>query len=130
VKIVVHEATVKPISDLKGVVGNIIERHWQVRTYQSIPAVPTGSLISMGITVPKAVESDLSSGTQEVWIAAFMTYNDGFPNSPEQTWTFCDASRHNADTKDFTMVPCDNPDQLLRLLADLDRYPNPQYQVQ
>lgn len=128
-KITVHEATFR-IDDPSAKIipsGNVVEKHWMQYTYQDIPITPTG-LIDLEIHLPAVVEDDIKNGRQGMAIAAILTYNDGFPKTPEQTFIFCDASNYRADTKLFTMRPCDDPTAMLRTLTTLDEYPKPTYQ--
>jgi hypothetical protein len=67
--------------------------------------------------------------TAAIMIAAVVTYNDGFPNTPEQTYLFCDTSSYIPSTKLFLMRPCaSNSNLVLQSLLSLDKYPSPEYQ--
>ena len=128
--IVVHEATFT-ITDASIKIiplDAVVERHWRVHTHQTIPAVPSGNLISMEVHLPAAAQDQITSGKQVVLIAAVMTYNDGFPGTPEEKFLFCDASTYTASSKLFAMRPCDDPNGLLSKLAALDKYPSTEYQ--
>jgi hypothetical protein len=131
VKIVIHEMTARiddPYSTVPTPSTAIIERHWHPTTYQSVPAIPAVSVYGVEIEYPKAVQDDLKNGRQRVLSVVVMTYNDGFPNTPDQTWVSCEGSSYIAATKEFAMRPCDDPNAILKSLITLDGYPNPQYE--
>jgi hypothetical protein len=130
VTIVFHEVTAR-VDDINArmiPLDAIVERHWRITTYPSIPVIPNGNIYNVEVHIPKVVQEDLKSGKQAFMIAATMTYNDGFPNSPDQSWIFCDTSSYTQATKFFLMRPCDDPFTILQALTTVDRYPDPQYQ--
>ncbi len=102
-----------------------IERHW---TTAGFPTVAIGNPFVVDVEIPSLVMDDLNNGKQGVAIAIEMIYNDGFPNTPDQRWVFCDISVYSAAMKRGIMRPCDDPEVLLRLVTALDRYPDTRYQ--
>ncbi|MFZ0639501.1 MAG: hypothetical protein WA020_03875 [Candidatus Acidiferrales bacterium] len=129
-KVVVHEATFRLDDPSEKILPftAVIERHWREATYQTIPVVPTGNLISVQVDLPALVQDQIASGKQAITIAASVTYNDGFPDTPEQTYLFCDQSSYAQSTKLFLMRPCDDASVILQKLAAFDNYPSPDYQ--
>jgi hypothetical protein len=103
----------------------ILEKHWRKSTFH---AVPVGNQYVVEALVHAANVEQINSGKMGVAVAALMTYNDGFTNSPEQTWVFCDNTGYSPDTKTTSMRPCDDPDGLLQLMTALDEYPDPKYE--
>ena len=88
--------------------------------YQTVPVVPTGSLTTVMIELPNLNEAKLTQGAQGIVVAAKIAYNDGFPNTPEQTYVFCDCSTHTDSTKLFTMSPCPDPNLTFEELGRLE----------
>jgi len=131
VKIVTHEATfsIKDVDETIYPLQDIVETHWQTATFQSVPVFQNGGIYQVEVHFPKLVQADLNSGKQAIVTLVVMTYNDGFPNTPEQTWVFCDASTFAAKQKLLTMRPCSDPNQAMHILLTADHYPNPQYEL-
>jgi hypothetical protein len=129
-KVVIHEATFK-VDDpsAKAIpLENVTETHWTENTYQTIPVVPLGSLLSAEVHFPSMVEDDVKNGRQGLLIIAVVTYNDGFPNTPEQSFMLCDSSSYQTAIKLFSMRPCNDPFGALATLITLDGYPDPKHQ--
>jgi hypothetical protein len=122
-KVVIYEATFRqddpPQIMLKPT--DIIESHPNVDFYQTVPVVPTGSLTTVIIELPALNEVQLRQGNQGVMIAAKITYNDGFPSTPEQSYVFCDCSTRTASTRLFTMSPCPDPNLTFQELVELEK---------
>lgn len=129
-KVVVHEITFRIDDPSAKTVPpqNIVEKHWRVNNYQTIPAVAMGSLLAVDVRLPLVVDDDIRNGRQGIMIVAVATYNDGFPGTPEQTYVFCDSSSYEVTTKLFAMRPCDDTVAMLPVLATLDEYPSAKYQ--
>jgi hypothetical protein len=130
-KIVAHEARFRLDDPSEKIIplAAVLERHWRETDYQTIPVVPTGNLISVEVDLPGVVQDQIINGKEAIMIAALVTYNDGFPNTPEQTYLFCDTSSYTASTKLFIMRPCDiSSTPVLQALVSLDKYPSPEYQ--
>jgi hypothetical protein len=129
-KVVVHEATFKVEDQSMKVIplDAAIEWHWRENTYQTVPVVPTGNLMSIEVDLPNIVQDQIETGKQMIVITALVTYNDGFQNTEEQTYLFCDSSSYTASTKLFSMRPCDYPNAIMSNLTVLDKYPSPTYQ--
>lgn len=130
VRIIIHEVTaIERNPSATTPVGDIIERHWSQASFESVPAFSVGSLYAITVKLPSVVPDALTTGGQRIVIVAVLTYHDGFPNTPEQTWVFCEASTYASKTREFTMRPCADPHALLGLLTRLDEYPNTKYQT-
>jgi hypothetical protein len=131
-KVVIHEATFSVDDPSAKIIpfAAVLEKHWKAITYQTIPVVPLGSLISVEVHLPALVQDDIANGKQGIIIAAVVTYNDGFPNTPEQTFVFCDSSSYAVSTKFFAMRPCDDPIPTLSALTALDKYPSSEFEEQ
>ena len=127
VTLIVHEATFR-VDDPKATfipAAAVIEKHWRKTAYETIP---NGNLISAEVHLPAVVEDQVKTGKQVVAIAAVMTYNDGFPNTQEQRWVFCDQSGFDSNLRIFLSRPCDDANLLLHDLIQIDGYPNIQTQ--
>lgn len=128
--LVIHEATFK-IADLSArfvPTNAVIEKHWRQNAYESVPTSPQSGLFQAEVHLPAIIEGQLTSGKQGIIIAAIMSYNDGFPETPDQVTLFCDASSYTVSTKFFSMRPCDNPSFALQWLTSLDKYPSLEYE--
>jgi hypothetical protein len=125
--VVAHEATfggLDPASETISI-SNVLERHWAQSLF---PTIPIGAPYVVTVKIPALVQDDISNGKQGVLIVVTMTYNDGFPNSPEQEWMWCDVSDYVASTKTFSMKPCvENAGAWLQILTSLDKYPDQEY---
>ena len=122
VEVVVHETTVNVTpaeadTDLR----TAVERHWGKYIFQSIPP---GWPLSIAIPVPQMSEAYLNSGQQIVIIAGFIAYNDGFPDTTQQNWPFCQRTTYQSVMKRFFVGPCRLGDDTLHKLEILDGYPN------
>lgn len=129
VTIIVHEATfaIKNITENFIPLSDLIEAHWQTLADSSIPVVQNGSIYQVEIHFPKLVQADLNAGKQAITALVVMTYNDGFPGTHDQSWTFCDRSTFAATQKLLTMRPCD-PNQIMRTLLTADHYLDARYE--
>jgi hypothetical protein len=122
VEVIIHETTVTtsvPTTtvDLKGA-G---ERHWGRYNFQSIPL---GWPLAITIPAPQISASFLTSGRQMVIVAGFITYNDGFPDTPQQQWFFCQKTTYQTTMKQLLIGPCNPNENTLRIMESLDGYPN------
>jgi hypothetical protein len=129
-KIVTHEVTFRLDDPSARSISfaDAIEWHWKAVTYQTIPVVPNGNLISVEVNLPSLDQDRLTTGKQAVAIVAQVIYNDGFPNTPDQSYLFCDQSSYIPSTKLFIMRPCDDADAILRSLVTFDKYPSPDFE--
>ena len=131
VQIVTHEATfsVKDVSEKIYPTSDIVETHWQTFTYQSVPIVQNGGIYQVEVHFPNLVPAEFNAGKQAIVTLIVMTYNDGFPGTPEQSWMFCDGSTFAAKQKLLTMRPCQDPNHAMQILLAADHYPDPQYEM-
>jgi hypothetical protein len=107
--------------------ATIVKRYWR---HTGFATVPIGSPFTVEVELPSLVDADMTSGKQALFVAIEMKYNDGFPDSPEQRWVFCDASSYSQVLKGPMMRPCEDPDSLLHQLIGFDGYPDPKYEYQ
>lgn len=131
VQVVQHEVTFKMSPETAQHVpqSDFIESHWVATTLASVPPVSSGtSVYDTIVTLPKLVQSDLNTGMQGFVVVLVMTYNDGFPGTPTQTWKFCENSSFLYETKRLDTGVCD-PDVLLKTVIVSDHYPDPDYQA-
>ena len=52
-------------------------------------------------------EDKLNSGLQKIMVLGIATYNDGFPNTPNQSWPFCETTVYQTTVKQYFLEPCD-----------------------
>jgi hypothetical protein len=122
VEVIIHEATITTdvptkIIDLK-YAG---ERHWGRYNF---PSIPIGWPLSIAIPVSQMSVPHLNSGRQTIIIAGVITYNDGFPNTPEQQWSICQKTTYQIIMKQMLIGPCKPGDNILHIMESLDGYPN------
>jgi hypothetical protein len=124
-RIVVHEATLDVEPTARPGIIQPTEQHWQHYDVTSIPP-SNGADYSINTPVQAVVASKILSGHQQIIIAGTITYNDGFPDTPEQTWLFCDAGLYWEKLKKVQWMPCD-PVAYIKQLTNGDHYPNNEY---
>jgi hypothetical protein len=129
IDIVIHELTANTDGVHDTTDKDIVERHWDQTTYESIPPSPTGSIYGVEITFPEAAKESIIKGAQRILAVAIITYNDGFPNSDAQTWVFCEGSQFDIKTKEFAMRPCNDPQAILSKMRITDEYPSKKYET-
>jgi hypothetical protein len=117
--IVAHEATIPAIPGIS-TINLPIEQHWQQWHQISIPTGPTP--YSFNTTVPKVDVKSFSDGRQQIVVAGFLSYFDGFPNTREQTWQFCFVALYFESLKRMDFTPCD-PVLYIKQLSAGDGYP-------
>lgn len=127
--VVTHEATfaVRNVTENFVPLSDLIESHWQTSAYPSIPVVQTGGIYQVDVNFPKLVQAELNEGKQKIVTVIVITYNDGFPRTPKQSWIFCDQSTFAVEQKLLTMRPCDSG-QIIQTLLVADHYPDPRYE--
>ena len=84
--------------------------------------------MSIEVHLPAISQDEIANGKKGFVMAAMLTYNDGFPNTPDQPYFLCDQSSYAPDTKLFVMRPCDDLQLMLSLLAKADEYPSDKYE--
>lgn len=81
-----------------------VETHWRRQHNLSIPA---GSPFSLNQTF-KTIDSNLvKKGHQRIIMVGFINYNDGFPDTPLQRFTFCYEELYSPGLQEFVSAPCD-----------------------
>jgi hypothetical protein len=95
------------------------EKHWRKTLIFPIPPnTPTEYRISA-----KGLTSDaVNSGHQVARFGGIITYNDGFPDTPQQTERFCFLSVFDFKAKEISIVKC-NPAKDLDALIQIVEYP-------
>jgi hypothetical protein len=94
----------------------IVERHKDIMVVASIAV---GSPITLTIPAPKVSTDRLNKGTQTIILAGTVNYNDGFPNTPMQTFPVCERTVFHSVSKQFYWVPCQETD-IIKKLDTLD----------
>jgi hypothetical protein len=120
--IVVHWFTIPVVDPHSHAIdlATAIDKHWR-QTH--VTSVPPGNPLAMKLPISKVDESVLKVGHQRVIVVGFVNYNDGFPDTPTQRWTFCAVSGYQTTMKVVYMTPCD-ADQVLHAAELADGYPN------
>jgi len=122
VEIITHEATINAAGPTTSVdLRMAVEKHWGRYNFRSIPQ---GWPLSLAIPVPQVSKEYLETGRQIVIVAGFVTYNDGFPDTPQQQWSFCTRTSYQTIMKRSLIGPCKPEDDTLHKLELLDGYPN------
>jgi len=121
VEVVAHEATVDvPTVDAVSNLATATEKHWQRTIFQTIiPTVP----MSIKIPIVKMDSERLKTGLQLVMVVGFISYNDGFDDSPITREPFCVQSLYSVPLKQVLLSPCD-PVEYLPRMELVDGYPN------
>jgi hypothetical protein len=121
--IVVHEETL----DLRNLDTSgrtrPIEVHW---TEDKFPTLPQGIDREINVGIPRLDETKISAGEQQIVVVGSVTYNDGFPRTPEAIWSFCVGSGLRPNIKDVVLFPCDATTQLRESIR-VDEYPSEKY---
>jgi hypothetical protein len=123
VEVVTHEATVNvPTMTAPSNLATAIEKHWERTIFQTIaPNIP------MKIVIPiiQMNTERLKSGLQLVMVVGFISYSDGFENSPLIKQLFCVQSLYSIPLKQVLLGPCD-PAEYLPKMESVDGYPENQ----
>jgi hypothetical protein len=121
VEITVHEATVFSIApERRTNLRNTVERHWSRNHLDSVsPGLPMSTLVP----VAEIDETKLNGGYQAIFVAGYIVYNDGFPDTPDQRLPFCTHTTYHAAIKQVFWIECD-PAEMVPKLESIDGYPN------
>lgn len=121
VEMTLHEATFKISAENAEIAAsNLEEYHWSKGTFQSIE--PNSARFRIKENLPAVSFQDLRAGSQSVVVAGEISYNDGFPNTSRQSFTYCMHTYFLYDVKTFDMVSCD-PKAFLPMLKKMGGYP-------
>ncbi len=117
----IHEATV-PVPEPGQFLGLVIadEVHW---TGVKFGPIVNETHVDIGVPTPALAKDRYESGHQMFVIAGFVSYTDGFPNTPTITIPICWRSDFHLVLKRQAVLPCD-VDQFLKSLKKADGYPN------
>ncbi len=117
---IVHSATFVSTSD-RVFDRDVVDKSWEHTDWNSIP--PGLSTNAVSIPFPLLDGKELNSGQQMVIVAGSLSYNDGFTNTPRQTWQFCFRTVHHLIMNKSIIIVCD-PTHFLPALERIDGYPN------
>lgn len=118
---IIHEATYNVANlTMSAPLDAPDQKSWQHNSWSSV--LP-GNHQSVGIPVPLLDQKLSDQGLQLVMVAGSISYNDGFPETPNQTWKFCFRTVHQITMKKTFIIICD-PDQMIPKLEKADGYPN------
>lgn len=103
----VHEATYvgSPKDSVKSM--RPIEGHWGKSEFKNVDPTPGSALFALFVRIDSSSEAALNAGTQRIIYAGKVSYNDGFPDSPERSFNFCAVSFYLASERAQSMKPCD-----------------------
>lgn len=118
---VVHTATAIENNPLRPFgPPSVTECTWKSHRVESIPQ---GNPYTIEIPLHKIDKEKLNTGVQGIYVAGYIEYNDGFPDSPHQEWAFCDRTTYSVGTKQLSISPCDSAIYLPKM-EKCDGYPN------
>jgi hypothetical protein len=123
---IVHEATIDGVDPtVRGEVIMATESHWKSYEFASVPT--TGQTMNFNVRVPTLDADSLNAGHQQILVVGVITYQDGFPDDPEQRWPFCEGSA-TFPPRGLQWVICD-PNLYLPEAIKADQYPSNEYQA-
>ena len=122
---VVHEATLDVVPLAPSRLIHPTEQHWKHYDVQPMPP-SNGTTYAINTPVQAVVASKINDGHQQIIIAGSITYNDGFPDTPEQTWLFCNVGTYFEKLQKVQWETCD-PATYIKQLTTGDHYPNDEY---
>jgi|ERR1039457_3080046 hypothetical protein len=90
--------------------------------HQRVESVAVGTPYEITIPISNADKNKVNDGTQQIFVAGFIEYNDGFSDTPPRDWPFCFATYYQSVTKKTIVGPYD-PALYIRYLERCDKYP-------
>jgi hypothetical protein len=123
VKAIIHEAILYVVTPNSPTTPSI-ETHWKHYTLESVPT--SGQTMDFTIKTPNLDATQWKAGHQQVLIVGVISYNDGFPDDPDQQWNFCFGDAAMLQTNDSDWVICDSSLYLPQAIA-ADHYPQNEY---
>jgi len=121
--VVLHGVIAKlptPFAETYNVPGSAIEKGWQHHAFDSIePGTPHSIIVPLHMMDKGAIEK----GQQVDIVVGFVSYNDGFPDTPTQRWNFCVNTVYHFTLKQVFLTNCD-PNMFLPAAELADGYPN------
>lgn len=93
----------------------IVERHKGITHLDVVP--PGSPVLSATFPIPQMARERLGNGTQMVMVIGAITYNDGFPKSPSQTFPFCAHTIYQTVAKTVYIAPCNATTELPKFEA-------------
>ncbi len=119
VQVVVHQAITNVTNPPSVSLPNAIVI-WQKHHFDS--AIP-GKHLSILVPFATMRPEILNNGHQAIYVAGTVAANDGFPDTPPQTGTFCFMTKFIPILGHVELSPCDAA-SLLPLMEAIDGYPN------
>jgi ABC-type multidrug transport system fused ATPase/permease subunit len=104
--------------------GSKVDGHWTKDTYPRFdPTIIGGYPPFMSIGMNAMDPEEINKGTEGVIFGAVFKYNDGFPSTPQQTYTICYHTFVDYETHQMTWNPCDPETEIPKIKTAID-YPN------
>ncbi len=105
IDVILYEATFNPpvVSELGISFNYIVERH---KSITHLSAMAPGSPFAITVPGPKMSADLLGKGLQMIIVVGTISYNDGFPDSPQQHSAICVNTTYHTVTKQLLLVPC------------------------
>jgi hypothetical protein len=120
--VILHSATIK-INDGHpyDLSKSLIEARWQHHSFDSVaPATTSHSVVvPLRMMDKRAIEAGLQTNV----VVGFVSYNDGFPDTPVQRWNFCAITTYHLTLKQIFVGNC-NAGEFLPTLELADGFPN------
>ena len=105
VEIIAHSVLFEDIPPSLPTNARPIEWSWTRREYKTIaPNTP----ISMEPIFPKMSSVKMNTAHQAILVVGYISYNDGFENTPQQRWDFCLKSEYSIAAKSVSIAACDS----------------------
>jgi hypothetical protein len=121
VVIVAHEATIDYATWTSPIFfANAAEIHWHRNREDSIT---TSDPVEVVIPITNLNSDRLTTGYETIIVVGFMTYSDGFSDTPQQRWDFCFQTQFQTTIKKSLVVGCSAKDYLPRA-EQSDGYPS------
>ncbi len=126
--VVVHEATINTQGPKAApeIHYQPIEAHWKHFAVNNLAPGLVGDPLKIPVFLPSLDANKMDSGYQQVILVGSITYNDGFPNTPDQVWDFCYISVLYTEPNRPTWGACDPSQYLAPIILD-DGYPKNEY---
>jgi hypothetical protein len=123
VEVIVHSGTFNvPNSDEPIKASELIGYHWFKIKVQTII---TSEPIHLMVDMPDTSFPNLRSGNQQFMVAGTVSYYDGFPDTPRQSFTFCRRTVYWPKLNLLAVQDCDGT-AMLPFLKQVGNYPNHQ----
>ena len=119
VNVTLHHAIFHTVPDIRLTFRDVLGKHWKHQHLSSVsPALP----LTITIPIQEMDEVSLNGGHQAIFIAGYLVYNDGFPDTGDQRRAFCTQTFYEITVKQVVWIECDASD-LIPKLESMDGYP-------